>query len=544
MSELYKFLSGNVPGGIGLYLLVVITFFLVLYSISRGNELFTRKKFLFWYSIIWVVATGIYITVWLQDPPETVLHRYSTLIYAEEPEDAWLAYYFRDGITSSLKPYRSKTNYLYYQRWNYLADLDCTLPANNGECQKLLDQLPIDELIVGELVRDNQDLVLHLKIVEPQDKKIKMEKTIPVIRESPLTTMKEIRTTLSKEFPLLPGNPALHEADSLFVLARDYFFKGKYDESQDYCSQLLSREPNHQEAQILLEYCQIRKAEQLKAVQTLEKDGDDLEEKPQWEVMLENARRSLIPIFKETLEANHINVLMANMIAESFMLQEKFDNAEEFLKIAYSANPFDIDVLENLSLLHPSRYKELGFIDEKHLLRKILMICPIHERVLQRYAEKLLISIPVDEAERVRLQEVLQRFLELNPQSEIGWILWGKYQLAIFQYREAIKAFQKADSLQPRLPVVQYNLGVTHFKLKNYREAEHYFKRAIEYGDYLDAHLYLGVIYQKKGDYQSALKEFRYRVANKTGEDDYYAIQAMKGIRECLEALNIPIPKE
>ena len=61
--------------------------------------------------------------------------------------------------------------------------------------------------------------------------------------------------------------------------------------------------------------------------------------------------------------------------------------------------------------------------------------------------------------------------------------------------------------------------------------------------NYLDAHLYLGVIFQERGQYEKALERFRYRVAHKTDEDDYYAQQAMKGIRECLDALKIPIPQ-
>ena len=60
---------------------------------------------------------------------------------------------------------------------------------------------------------------------------------------------------------------------------------------------------------------------------------------------------------------------------------------------------------------------------------------------------------------------------------------------------------------------------------------------AIQYDNYLDAYLYLGSILKDEGNYRAALEKFRYRVAHKQGEDDFYAYQAMKGIQECLEAL-------
>ena len=68
-------------------------------------------------------------------------------------------------------------------------------------------------------------------------------------------------------------------------------------------------------------------------------------------------------------------------------------------------------------------------------------------------------------------------------------------------------------------------------------KAQVYFENAISYQNYLDAYLYLGAVLKEQGRYEEALAKFRYRVSNKTGDDDYYALQAMKGIQECLAAL-------
>ncbi len=539
MRDFYTFLSGNVPGGFALYLFLIIIIFGVLFSISRRNDLFTPRRFRLWFALIWLGITVGYVLLWLDEPPETVLHRYSTRIFTQNPADRWLAYYFRDEISKTLKPYRSATNYLYWQHWNIWAKVDCADGTDAG-CEKLVRLLPIDELINGEIKRKEGRYVFHLKITRPQSHLTEYEHEWTFGKEKPDKILPEVRKHLAQFFPVRKPVPETDLPDSMFVVAKEAFYRGKYEKSGEWCHQLLAKYPQNREIGKWYFYNQNRLAEQLK-----EKDHSPPPpppEKTPWQVMLTEARRFLIPLAKEQMTDGAIDEQLMNMIAESFMLNEYFGDAEPFLKIAYGENPFDVFVLENISLLNPDRYRDLKFRDEEHLLSKILQICPVQVNVLQRYVEILLTSVPVSETARIRARDVLSRFLTLSPGSPEGWLLWGKYQLAVFDYRAAFKAFLKADSLEPHSALVQYNLGVTAYRLKDMAQAERYFRNAISWGDYLDAHLYLGVIYQGRGDYQKALKEFRYRVAHKQGEDDYYAIQAMKGIRECLEALKIPIP--
>ena len=180
--------------------------------------------------------------------------------------------------------------------------------------------------------------------------------------------------------------------------------------------------------------------------------------------------------------------------------------------------------------------------DEDDLVARILNICPSNEAVLKKYIEKLLLNVQVTKAQSDEIKGRIDKALALNPASIVAWMLKGKYFNMNFDYEAALAAFQKADSLSPEDGVIQYNLGVTYFKMERPEEAEHYFQNAVKISDYLNAHLYLGAIYKDRGEYEKALERFRHRVANKEGDDDYYALQAMKGIRECLKALDIPIP--
>ncbi len=538
MSDIYKYLSGNVPGGFALYLFLIIVIFGVLFSISRRNDLFTPQRFRIWFGVIWLAITAGYVVLWFDEPPETALHRYSTRIFTRNPADRWLAYYFRDEISRTLKPYRSATNYLYWQQWNLWANVDCA-DGNDPRCEEIIRLLPIDELITGEINRKGERYGFHLTITRSRSGRVEYEYEWVFDKQQPEKILQDVRKRLAQFFPLRDPAPAFEPADSLFVLAKEAFYRGEYEKSGEWCRQLAAKHPRNREIGKWYFYNQIRLAEELKKKdQTVPPPG-----KTPWQVMLTEARRFLIPLAKEQMTGSAIDERMMNMIAESFMLEEYFGDAEQFLKIAYGENPFDVYVLENISLLNPDRYRDLKFRDEEHLLSKILQICPIQENVLQRYVEALLISMPVSKTARIRAREALTRFLKLNPASPRGWLLWGKYQLAVFDYRAAFDAFLKADSLEPHSALVQYNLGVTAYRLKEIDQAEKYFQNAVSWGDYLDAHLYLGVIYQSNGEYQKALQEFRYRVAHKQGEDDYYALQAMKGIRECLAALKIPDPQ-
>ncbi|TFG95532.1 MAG: tetratricopeptide repeat protein, partial [Calditrichales bacterium] len=76
-----------------------------------------------------------------------------------------------------------------------------------------------------------------------------------------------------------------------------------------------------------------------------------------------------------------------------------------------------------------------------------------------------------------------------------------------------------------------YSLGVCEYNLKQYENAKTHFNRAIEIEDFADAYLYIGAIYRLEGNLEKSLYYYRERVKRKSGDDDRYAREAMKGIR-------------
>ena len=225
------------------------------------------------------------------------------------------------------------------------------------------------------------------------------------------------------------------------------------------------------------------------------------------------------------------------LIAESYLWEENFASAEVFLEKLLVENPFDIDVLLDLTFLHPSRYKEFGFDGLMDIYQRILDLCPLEEAVLLQWVDKIILGSPGYAAPPQYAQERIRKYLKINPYSYKGWLMLGQIHAHQFQKELALQAFLKAETISPQSGVVHYNLGSLYYDWKKYDLARGHLEQAIALDDYLDAYLYLGAILKEEGRYEEALEKFRYRVAHKQGEVDYYAIQAMKGIQACLEAL-------
>ncbi|MEZ4765843.1 MAG: tetratricopeptide repeat protein [Calditrichia bacterium] len=536
---MFDFLTGNVPGGFGLYLLFIIVVFLVLRGMSRQNELFTPRLFRIWFFAIWGLATLVYGFLWLSDPPPQAFSRYSVQFYAENPADKWLAYYFRDEMERSVESQRNPTNYYYDQRWNYLAGADCaTFEAS--QCATIAEQMPVDELVTGTIRRENGNYQLALTFRTFPGNRIKSQKNLPFPSGEPEKAIAALQQWIGEVLPLKEKLPQPLLADSLFVLARDHFWRNDYQKSLNLCREALNLHPDNAYIKYLLLYNRIRIANDLSLKHPVKNPYET--KLNEWQRMLVEARQVLIPAAQANYDAGLEDPLLSNMIAESFMPDQQFGDAEAFLKIAFGEDPLNLEVLKNLLALHPSRYHDLPFESDGELMARILNICPFDAETLRRYIENLLVNLQVDNQPAAEIRYRLDRALALAPDNYTALLLKGKFHLTLFEYEPAIAAFEHADRVMPDRSVTHYNLGIAYYLQKQPDRAETHFQKAVDLDDYLDAHLYLGVIFQERGEFEKALAQFRYRVAHKTGSEDYYAIQAMKGIRECLKALNIPIP--
>src|SRR4030042_3518860 len=150
MVQWIKFISGNVPGGIFLYLLVLLITFLVLFFMHRVNELFTRKYLIRWGIVSFSLITIIYLVIWFRNPPTQVLKRYSIDIVNEKGQGDWYTHYVSGLISSSLTPYVSEREYFFSPSWYYRITPSDSAASRTIKKNAYL-HLPIHKVLQGKI---------------------------------------------------------------------------------------------------------------------------------------------------------------------------------------------------------------------------------------------------------------------------------------------------------------------------------------------------------------------------------------------------------
>jgi tetratricopeptide (TPR) repeat protein len=532
MDQWIKFLSGNVPGGFFLYLLILFVTFLVLFFMHRVNDLFTRKYLISWSLVSFILVTIIYAVIWFRNPPAQILKRYSVDIINENGKPDWYTDYLNGLISSSLAPYVSEREYFFPPSWFYRIT-----PSDSGSSRRLKQQaftnLPVHKVLQGKIQRSGSDVQISFEMLSyPSAKVIKSSRTeFKPFDHSKF--LKWLQLEFGRWLPFLEGQDQLllSPPDSLLAEVKRFYQQRDYQLSLDLLNTADSRQKQELEYEILYRFLEIKLAGQQSKKEPVKNPYNT--EIPRWKKDLQQSRDWLLKLLRQGYQHPQFDLL----IAESYLWEENFASAEVFLEKLLVENPFDIEVLLNLTFLHLSRYQEFGFGGLMDIYQRILDLCPLDEAVLVQWVDKIIQGSPGYTAPPQYAQERIRNYLEINPYSSKGWLMLGQVYSHQFQKDAALQAYLQAESLAPQSGVVHYNLGALYYDWKNYDLSKVHLLKAIALDDYLDAYLYLGAILKEEGHYEEALEKFRYRVAHKQGENDYYAFQAMKGIQACLEAL-------
>jgi tetratricopeptide (TPR) repeat protein len=145
-------------------------------------------------------------------------------------------------------------------------------------------------------------------------------------------------------------------------------------------------------------------------------------------------------------------------------------------------------------------------------------------------------AIPIDPY-TVNSIDYLKNYLRLNPYEPDILSLLASIYLKIKEPEQAIGLYKILLKSEPDNAELNYNLGICDFHMKNYDSAMQHFFKAIKINDHTDSYLYIASIYKLRKDYEKALYYFRERVKRKSGNDDEYARQAMRGIRLVLDKI-------
>ncbi len=215
---------------------------------------------------------------------------------------------------------------------------------------------------------------------------------------------------------------------------------------------------------------------------------------------------------------------VARISGEYSILTENFVIAEANLKESYYVEPDNDRLYLDFTHLHPSRYKDLKFLDEEALFRMAVFVNPASVQARIHYSDYLnLKSRPEDS------REMLLEILKFNPQHYDANMTLGKLDILQQSYDQALSLYSgMLEMPYSNLAPIKFNLAVAYFHQGKIQDASRIFEELADQNSNPDAFLYLASIREKEGDVDSAIEYLRMRIRNNRGPNDRFKEEARK----------------
>jgi len=512
MTNIFEFLSGGVPGGAILIIAALIFTNLAIHFLFKSG-LFSGglpKK----YIGLNVLVLSVYIIIWVYNKPDPLPNRIIVLPSASEQEFELNARSLKLAEFFEQYGYKLEGRYLTHKwRWMYntlgkdrINSYSHWLQLAEGLNPHILitsDFNTNEELLIKAIFVDTDSQKIETKIITTDwesglrslltDLNLRLEKNtkISLINDKYLTTkIKIVEDNLDEAFALVEGETT---NQGLLCFGEALVFKGLkfiYDQ------------------------------EKLNFVEIVNPD-------------FEKAKSVLYPLIRSEFRSSEVAYLLGRMAVR----EQEYEGAEVFFKIAFSEQLWNSDIYYYLSFLLPSRLEELGYKNRKKILEKTVQLNPGNTDAVHDLANRYYITgNGVEQGSGTQdALRTLEDYLKLNDEDPKIQSILATFYIKTEKLDQAETIYDNMAKRYPDDSNIIYNLGIVYYTSAQYEKALEMFLEAIRMDNNLDAYLYAGIAYEMLGDMDLALKYYQDRVRNKTSNDDYYAKEAMRGIRKILE---------
>lgn len=209
--------------------------------------------------------------------------------------------------------------------------------------------------------------------------------------------------------------------------------------------------------------------------------------------------------------------------ARFYLLDKMWGKAESYLVKARNLDPNNAAVYLDFSHLHKNRIKRFGFKNVESLIHHALWLNPCFEEARLYLADYLFFN-----GWRRQAIKEIKKLLAIHPRSVSGLLFLGKIYVIQGDLGRIMETYNRILEIDPQNAVAYYNLGVYYYNSEDYENAERFFKKAISINNHVNSHLYLGFLYESRGETVKAIAEYRKRIRFKKGTNDQFVDQARK----------------
>jgi len=429
---------------------------------------------------------------------------------AYKQETSWLCWAISDQANSVLTKSFSGDTLVYPIHWLYEA-IDPDSFSDEKYLLQYAHRIKLDYAAFGSLQSDCDACSLRWAFVDIKQDSVIYQKNMAVAGENKVSSGVRLAADILKYFgKTLPENPdhsfTSVEAVKFRTKALQALSNKEYKKAVDYAEQAYKVDSTDVYTRNLLSRVELNYALYL-----------DSEGKPSGMYRLIALRMSEGTI----LNYDSTNSEAYRILGKYYILEKMWGKAEAKLKKALELDPDNPRIYADYSRLHRSRMKSIGFKNEEQLLKYAFHLDPAFEDARLQLADYLFFNKWPRQAENV-----VRKLLVIHPTSIEGWLFLGRMAIGEHDIQKIIKIYNKILKIDPRNAEAYYNLGVFYYNSNDIDNAENFFNRAVQVGNSLDAHLYLGHIYESQGLLDKAIEEYRLRIRFKKGFKDPYAEEA------------------
>jgi len=519
MGKLIEFLSGSVPGGIFILLIVLLIVNLTIHFIRRtglsNKRSAVRNQITFSFA-----ALAVYVSLWLvlrpPQPPVRVI--VMPAVTSQNQVELTAGTFYLAEVLQRISGDNFNPKYLWH-RWQWLFETVGSDSADDYTIWKRAALAMKPGILIEQIRGSNQKILIH-----------NLENERVSTREYELNSLSSeaihsfIRS-INQEFKFFRTQTVQPELpDTICMDARISLLSRNPDEA---LRQIGNREDI--EADILKAAAYVNKGlkqkiDRAKAAFVPTENDDFI-----------RAKQILARIIREKSDTPEVALLLARMS----LREGDFQGMDIYLKKALSDDVTDSRAYFLLSYLLPARLEELGYKTRPEILHRAVFFDPGYRDAVYELANEYYntgTGTPGGLGTTSAL-EVITNFLKIKSGDPQILSLLGSIYLRIQKFDEALALFKELNERYPDDADTYYNMGIAYFMQKNYATALTYFEKAIAMNEHLDSFLYAGLTCRMQGNRDKALFYYRERVKRKTGDDDRYAREAMSGIRIILNEI-------